>query len=191
MVRRLRAQMVLGAVPDLGAPIRAPALRAPVPIRLLPGSVIRSNACIEASFSSRVRANRSTRKIRESKLPGGLRHCQFRTAAIQCNGLRLAPSGIAPRRSVVCQQRCPATYHPRLLCHRPMVGGATQVRSRRLTRRQLVKGAAGGAGVLALGGGAFSATRLLGHLRTLPAYASTSMAPGASWSRGPTCIRRS
>ncbi len=60
-----------------------------------------------------------------------------------------------------------------------MVGGATQVRSRRLTRRQLLKGAAGGAGVLVLGGGAVSATSLLGHhLRTLPAYASTSDGPG-------------
>jgi hypothetical protein len=55
-----------------------------------------------------------------------------------------------------------------------MVGGATQVRPRRLTRRQLLKGAAGGAGVLALGGGALTATSFGGHLRGLPAYASTS-----------------
>jgi hypothetical protein len=60
-----------------------------------------------------------------------------------------------------------------------MVGGATQVRPRRLTRRQLLKGAAGGAGVLALGGGAaLSATGSGGRLRGLPAYASTSKGPG-------------
>src|SRR5436189_2628741 len=60
-----------------------------------------------------------------------------------------------------------------------MVGGATQVRPRRLTRRQLLKGAAGGAGVLALGGGAaLSATSSGGPLRGLPAYASTSEGPG-------------
>jgi hypothetical protein len=58
-----------------------------------------------------------------------------------------------------------------------MVGGATQVRAHGLTRRQLLKGAAGGAGVLALGGGAIGATRLFGHLRSLPAYASTSKGP--------------
>src|SRR5690348_10766366 len=59
-----------------------------------------------------------------------------------------------------------------------MVGGATQVRSRRLTRRQLLKGAAGGAGLLALGGAALSATSSSGHLRSLHAYASTSEGPG-------------
>ena len=58
-----------------------------------------------------------------------------------------------------------------------MTGGGTQLRSRHLTRRQLLKGAAGGAGAVALGGGAFGATRLLAHPRRLPSHSSTSRGP--------------
>jgi Arylsulfotransferase (ASST) len=51
------------------------------------------------------------------------------------------------------------------------------VRSRQLTRRQRRKGAAGGAGLVALGGAALSASSSSGHLRRLPAYASKSEGP--------------
>jgi hypothetical protein len=58
-----------------------------------------------------------------------------------------------------------------------MAGGGTQLRAGCLTRRQLVKRAAGTAGVMALGGGAFGATRLLGRLRSLPSSAVRSKGP--------------
>lgn len=51
------------------------------------------------------------------------------------------------------------------------------MRSPRLTRRQLLKGGLGGAGVVALGAGAFGASRMFGHLRRLPAHASQSKGP--------------
>src|SRR5918911_598945 len=55
-----------------------------------------------------------------------------------------------------------------------MPGGGTQVRSRELTRRQLIRGTLGAAGVVALGVGAFGASRLLGHRHRLPAYRSSA-----------------
>ncbi len=55
------------------------------------------------------------------------------------------------------------------------------MRSGRLTRRQLLKGAAGTAGVMALGGGAYGATHLFGRLRRLPARATRAAGPAHSF----------
>lgn len=52
-----------------------------------------------------------------------------------------------------------------------MDGGGPRRRPQPLTRRQLLKAAGGAAGVIALGGGAYGASRAFGGLRTLHSYA--------------------